>query len=330
LGLAAVAVAVAGWVALPHLDIEAQPDELAQGLAELDDATYAEKLLGSSGEVSIVLSGDDVASPAALNWAREAEAAVVRAHGDDVHPVLTMADLFGFLGDQATPEQVDAALQVMPRYLTSAVVTSDRSQGLLIFGVEFDSVDELGTLLGEVDAALPPAPEGISVDVVGLPVAAVRGLDLVSEGRLWMNIAGILAAGLVLLGLRSRRDALRALLTVVIATGWVVGLVYVMGGSLSPLTVAIGSLITATGCEFAVMLSRGLRGVATAALAGTVGYLVLGFSQLAVLRDFGLLLAAGVVCSFLAALVAERLVVPSRRTPTVVPALESPRQEVLT
>lgn len=333
----ALVLAALGWATLPGLDIEAQPEQLARGLDELADAEYAEQLLGSSGEVNIAVTGDDVLDPAVLAWAQEAETAIVRAHGDQLRPVLTMGDLFGFLGANATPEQVASATEVVPRYLTSAVVTSDRRHGLLIFGVEFDDVEELGSLLSSLDEVIPPAPAGVSVDVVGLPVAAARGLDLVSEGRLWMNIAGILAAVLVLaLGLRGWRDATRAALTVLIATGWVFSIVYLTTGSLSPLTVAIGSLTTAVGCEFAVMLARrsGLAGVATAALAGTAGYLVLGFSELAVLRDFGVFLAAGVACSFAAAVVTSGLF-PARtpfraHVPSAVDSPDRSLEEVLT
>jgi predicted RND superfamily exporter protein len=108
---------------------------------------------------------------------------------------------------------------------------------------------------------------------------------------------------------------------VLLATGWVGLIATLTTGSLNPLTVAIGSLVTATGCEFAVMLSarsdgRPVTRVLTAALAGTAGYLVLGASKLAVLRDFGLLLAAGVVCSLLAALLVHAVLGQPRRAPT--------------
>ncbi|MFA6300682.1 MAG: RND transporter, partial [Nocardioides sp.] len=333
-----LAASAAGWAVLPGLAIEAQPEQLAQGLPELGDAEYAEQVLGSTGEVSIVLRGDDVATPEVLSWSRGVQTRIVTELGDRVHPVLSLADLFRFLGDEPTPEQVQAALAVMPRYLTSAVLRSDGTEGLMVMGVEFDDVAELGRLLDGVEAATADPPAGVEVDVVGLPVAAVRGLHLVSDGRLAMNFAGIAAAALVLLvGLRSRRDALRGVLTIVLATGWVAALAWATTGSLNPLTVAIGSLTTATACEFAVMLGSGARGrsartVATAALAGTVGYLVLSFSELAVLRDFGLLLAASVGCSFLAALVVTRVLLPdtppSRNEPGAAPAPQ-PREEVL-
>ncbi len=316
-GSLAGGVAVLGWVVLPGLPVQAQPDELAQGLPELADSEYAESVLGSSGEVNILVRGQDLARPEVLAWLRHVEERVVRELGNRAHPVISTARLFRFLGENPTPAQVEAALSLMPSYLTSAVLRTDRTEAVLVLGVEFSDVADLGRLLESLDEITSAPPPGTDVEVVGLPVSAARGLDLVSEGRLWINVAGIVGAALVLLiGLRSARDTLAAVATVLVATGWLTLVVWATAGALSPLTVAIGSLVTATGVEFAVMLSareRGLKGlltVGTAALAGTVGYLVLALSQLAVLREFGLLLACGVACSFLAALVVTRIVLP--------------------
>jgi predicted RND superfamily exporter protein len=334
LAMAAVAVAAGGWAVLPTLDVEGQPDQLARGLDELHDAEYAEQKLGSSGEVSIRIRGKDLANPEVLRWTEQVRSQVVRQHGDELRPVLTLADLYHFLGTDPTQAQVDAAMEIMPRYLTSAVLRNDQSEALMVFGVKLRDVEEIGSLLDDVEKTLPDPPTGVEADLVGLPVAAARGLDLVSEGRTWMNIVGIgLALLVVLIGLRSARDTGRVLFTVLLAAGWVSGLVYLTAGSLSPLTVAIGSLTTATGCEFALMLARSghrdvLRNVGTAALAATAGYLVLGLSELAVLRDFGLLLGASVACSFLAAVVANRVLPDQPRAPEL-PAAEMAGRPVI-
>ena len=308
---AAATVAVAGLALLPRLDVETRPDQLAQGLPELADARHAEKVLGSGSEVSIVLRGQNVLRPEALRWAQRAEAAVVRGYGDAMRPIITMPDLLAFLGDKPTAQQIAAGSRLVPSYLLSAAVRPDNRAALLTFGVRLRDTDQQRVLLNEVREALPPTPKGFDAELVGLPVAAVRGLDLVSGGRGLINLVGIAVAGLVLVaGLPRRRDAGRAMLTVLLATGWVVALAWLVFGLLNPLTVAIGSLTVATGCEFAVMLAgasrrwdhRLWRSVTTAAVAGTVGYLVLALSGVAVLREFGLLLASSVALSYLAAL----------------------------
>jgi predicted RND superfamily exporter protein len=331
-GLIAVAglAALAGWLTLPGLTIEGQPEQLARGVEELGEAEYAEQKLGSSGEISIRLQGDDLTDPAVLAWTREARERLVLEFGDQVRPILSTADLFAFLGEDPEPTQIDAAIEIMPEYLTSAVLERNRSEALAVFGVKLRDVNETRVLLNDMERTLPPAPPGVEVELVGLPVAAAQGLDLVSDDGWLTSLAGIgLALAVVAIGLRRVGEVARAALTMLLASGWIAGIVALTTGTLNPLTVAIGSLATATSCEFAIMLARAggrgtLRGVGTAALAALVGYSVLGFSQLAVLRDFGLLLATSVGCSFVAASVAVLVIAP-RRAPVVPESLTPPR-----
>lgn len=318
----AVAASAVGWAVLPNLAIESRPHELAKGLPELAAMQHVQDVLGSAGEVAVVLKGKDAVTPRSLQWGHDAQKAIVRAHGDAVRPIVTAPDLLRFLGKESTPDQVKAAVEVLPDYLTSAVINPDRTELVMIFGIGLQDLEQQRALLNGVRSVLPSPPDGLRAEVVGLPVAAVRGLDLVSDGRVLMNMAGIAIAGLVLLiGLRNRGDAGRALLTVLLATGWVLCFAWAVIGTLNPLTVAIGSLTTATGCEFAVMLAGAGRqrrhslgwSVAIAALAGTAGYCVLAFSRVAVLAEFGLLLAAAVALSYLAALLVVRALPASPR-----------------
>jgi hypothetical protein len=317
--LVTAVVAGAGWTLLPRIGVDADPQRLAAGLSAIDDATHVQDVLGSSSELSIVVTGKDVLSPQALDWMQQANTAVVTGFGDRVQPVLSPAGLLRFLGSDPTPQQVAAGMDLIPGYLTSSVVRTDRTQALLVFGMRFDDVVAQRAVLGQLKTALPPLPAGLRADVVGVPVATARAYDLVAGGRILTTLSGIAAAGAVLLiGLRRRSDAWRAMLAGTLATGWGLAILWATGGALTPLTVTLGALTTAVGCEFAVLLAEARRtgnrallwGVACACANSAVGYLVLTASGLTVLRDFGLLLAAAVVLSYLAALLVVRLLPP--------------------
>ena len=336
--VAAAACAVGGWVALPDLDVESQPDQLAAGLPALDDARHAEDVIGSAGEVQILVRSSDVTSPEALAWMREVEGMTVRRFGDRLHPIVSPPSLLAFLGDDPTQPQIRAGLDQLPSYLRGAAIRNDRRQAVLSYGIELEDVDAQRALLGDLRSAMPEPPPGIEADLAGLPVVTARSYELVSGDRYVEGLAGIAAAGLVLLvGLRRRSDALRAVLAASLATGWGFAGAWLLGVSLTPLTVALGSLATATACEFTVLLGAARaaraallgRSVLVAAMAATCGYLALAFSGLAVIRDFGLFLAATVLLSLLAAHVI-RLVIPAR-LPTPAPPVHEPetsREEV--
>jgi predicted RND superfamily exporter protein len=308
--VAAVVVAALGWVALPRLSVSANPVDMARGLPALADARTVESTLGASGEIAVRLSGPDVLSPEGLRWSTDASAVLRDRFRDQLPEVVGVSGLFSFLGPDPTPGQVRTALEAMPSYLSSAVVRPDRGVSLLIHGLKLQDLGTQERLLADVNAALPAVPRGYTADVVGLPVAAVRGYQVLLEDRYLANLAGIGVAGLVLvIGLRRRWDAARAVTAAVLATGWGLGLIWLLGLGLSPLTMALGSLVGVTGCEFVVLLSESRRraqswlwrSVAVACATSVLGYLALAASRLWLVREFGLVLGVAVGLSYLAA-----------------------------
>jgi hypothetical protein len=307
-----ILVAAVGWALLPHVDVAARPDQLAAGLPAISDATHAEDVLGSSGETQILLRGPDAASPEALRWMRQTEDATVLQFGDRLRPIVSLPDQLRFLGPDPSAAEIGSALDLVPGYLSSSVLRSDHREAVMSFGLRLQDIGDQQVLLDGLRASLPPTPPGMTAEVTGLPVAAVRAYALIEKDLYLANAAGIVAAGLVLLiGLRRRGHALRAILAAALATGWGLALVMLLGVSLNPLTVALGSLTTATACEFTIMLihrsrtaqvsRRRFTTVIVAASAAALGYLALAGSQLTVIRELGVLLAAAVGLSLAAA-----------------------------
>jgi predicted RND superfamily exporter protein len=310
----AAVLAGAGWAVLPGLAVEARPDRLAAGLPTLDDTRVAERVLGASGEVSVRVRADDVLRPDLLAWFSRAEERLVVRFGDRLRPVVSPARLLSWLGPDPTPQQIDAALGVLPRYLTGASIRSDRREAVAVFGLRLGDLSRQAALLAQVKRALPPAPAGAEVELTGLPVAAARAYELLSGGRLAASLAGPALTGIVLVVLlRRRRQALAAVAGAVLAIGWGVLALRVAGLGLSPLTIGMGSLTAAVGAEFTVFAlerrAAGLvapwPGVLAAALTSAAGFASLSLSRLEMLREFGLVLAGSV----LLALAAARLVV---------------------
>lgn len=315
----AASLALVGWVALPRVNVAADPTDLAAGLPALNDASIVESALGASGEISVRLSGPDTLSADALRWASATQDVLATRFAEQLRPVVGVPNLFGFLGADPTPGQVDSAVALIPPYLSSSIVKPDRSAALLMYGVRLQDLGAQQRMLRDVTAALPPPPLGFKAEVVGLPVAAARGYQLLLDDRYLANLAGIVIAGLVLaLGLRRRWDAARAVAAALLATGWGLGVIWALGLALSPLTIGLGSLVSVTGCEFVALLTEARRtarrwlwrSVGIACATSVLGYLALVPSRLWVVREFGLVLGAAVVLSYLAAKLVVWLVPP--------------------
>lgn len=333
-------VAVGGWATLPFLPLQTSVDALSAGLPAVSDATRVEQILGSGGELAVVLRSTDgkgdVLTPQAWTWMTTAQQSIVRLHGDQARPALSAPTLLSFLGPTPDQEQIRAGVRLLPPYLTGAVLRPDGQVAVLSFGVRLDDLDRLRELTDAITAELPPAPPGFVAEVSGLPAVAVQGYELVSTDRYLAGTAGLVAAALVLgVGLRHRRDALRAALAAVLATGANLFLLWGFGIPLNPLTVALGSLTAAVGCEFTVMTCDAVRtrdprlrtAVTLAALTSGTGFAVLALSDLALMREFGLLLALSVLLSYLAARVVVRAFPPAHGTAE--PARSTPAREKL-
>lgn len=318
-GAGVLALALAGWALLATMPLQTNIQDLARGLPAMADADHVQDVIGTNGELNVVLRATgapgaapaDVRSPQAWQWMENAQQQIVVNHGDALNPVLSPPGLLDFLGTNPTADQIAAGLRLMPDSLTSAVVRGDGRVANMSYGVSLNDLGELASVTSQVRSELPPPPPGMTAELAGLPTVAVRGYQIVSSDRYLASAAGVVAAGLVLaLGLRRRVDALRAVAAAVIATGASLLLLWATGTALSPLTVALGSLTAAVGCEFTVMVSQSVRqadrslrrAVALAAGTSAIGYAVLAVSPLALMREFGLLLAASVGLSYAAAL----------------------------
>lgn len=322
---AVAVIAIAGWAMLPKLSVQSDLEDLVDGLPALAQAERVEHVLGASGEIALVMQGDDVTSPEALAWMRQARDMAVTRYGDLMHPGLSVPELLGFLGPSPSPKQIEAGVRLLPPYLSGAVLRPDAREAVMYFGVDFNDVAGLGQLRDGLMDQLPPPPRGYEVELTGLPILAARGYQLVSDNRYLINGVGIAAAGFVLaLALSRRKDAVRAVTTAVLATGVCFFALWLTRTSLSPITVAVGPLVSAVGCEFTVLLSEAVRrrdrrlrqSVMLVAMVSAIGYLVLGLSVLAAIQQFGLLLAASVLLSLVTAMVVVSATTAAEQWPT--------------
>ena len=312
--LVPVLAAVGGWAVFPSLSLQSDFTSLASGLPEYDEARGVERVLGASGEVALVVRGDDVLDAESFAWMSQTRRDVIARHGDELSAVLSPADVLSFLGGEPDASQVDAAVRLLPPYLASSVVSPDRRMAVMTYGVDLDDVARLSVLRDHLEEVAASAPSSVDVEVAGLPMVAVSAQEAMDDERLLGAVLGIVAAGLALLALLpERRVALVAMLSAALASGLVALGVAVTGTALTPMTAGLGSLTAAVACEFTVLLAlaqrRGdrmlARAVDLAAAASATGYAVLAVSDLGLIRGFGVLLAVTVAV----ALGASRLLV---------------------
>ncbi|HLI60364.1 MAG TPA: MMPL family transporter [Solirubrobacteraceae bacterium] len=320
-----VVLAVGGWVADSHTPVQSDITKLVpQSTPAIHDLHTLEAATGVSGEIDVAVRARDVATPAVVAWMSRYESELLRRFGgsDCAHatlcPALSLPDLFsttggsGAVGSTPTRPQIDALLDAVPAYFSSAVITRDRREATLAFGIRLMPLSRQQRVVAAMRARLHPPP-GVRAALTGVPVlAAEADAALASPGRRLLTVlAGLVAVALVLLVVfRHPGRALAPMIPIVLATGWSALVLYALGIPLNPMSATLGALVIAISTEFSVLLSERVRqeraagAPAAAALAGAyrstgsavlvsgvtavAGFGVLVVSDIAMLRDFGL------------------------------------------
>ncbi len=339
-----LAVAAVGWGLDTQTRVETDITKLVpQSLGSLQALNTLERTTGVGGEISLLVSGRNLATPAAIEWMTGYQAAMLRRFGYSsgrgcgrarLCPAFSLPDLFRGTGSgsskqKLTQAQVSGLLAVIPPYFSQAVITPDRRVATLAFGIRTMGLDQQQRLIEQMRSRLNP-PAGLTAELVGLPVLAAQSGSQVADPwrRLATLLAGLAAVALVLLA-AFRGDLRRALVPVApvaLASGWSALILFAVRIPLNPMSVTLGALVIAIATEFSVLLSErhrqerlaghdtvealrrayGRTGAAVAASGVTAiaGFGVLVLSDIRMLRDFGLVTLIDLSVSLVGVLVA--------------------------
>jgi predicted RND superfamily exporter protein len=340
----ALVVAAAGWALGTRTEVISDIRELVpRGLPELENVDELQEATGVSGEVDVTVTAPDISDPELIAWMRDFKARVLERAGFEgaptscieqetrLCPSISLPDVFG--SDDAVPsrDRVRGVLALLPRYFSQAVASLDQpvadpkaneqrsyaGTAVIAFGIKVMPFDEQKELIDGIRAEIDPAgegngpPDGVSAEVVGLPVLAADANSALSENRYLLTLAGLAAVALALLAAyRSLRRALVPLIPIVFATGWSALGLAAIGVPLNPMSATLGALVIAIATEFSVLIAarfeeerradirpaEALRlayartgaAVLASGLTAIAGFAALIATDIRMLRDFGL------------------------------------------
>jgi uncharacterized protein len=241
----------------------------------------------------------------------------------EICPEISLPDfLYGDSTSAPSQSRIRTDLRLLPHYVSQAMVSTDPktgkpgNTGVITFGIKVMPFDQQKALIDDIrNQVNPPGgetpPPGVTADVLGLPVLAADANSSLSGSRYLVTLAGLLAVALVLIAVyRSIRRALVPLIPIALATGWSSLILWITGVPLNPMSATLGALVIAIATEFSVLLSaryyeeRGAGGslgealrrafartgaaVAASGVTAIAGFAVLAFTNIRMLRDFGL------------------------------------------
>ncbi len=266
-----------------------------------------------------------------------------RSDQTQICPEISLPDfLYGERQGPPSERRIKTDLRLLPDYISQAIVTRDPATGkpgntgVITLGIRVMPFDQQKRLIDDIRAQINPPgsgndpPPGVTAQVVGLPALAADANSSLSGSRYLVTIVGLLAVALVLAAVyRSASRALIPLIPIALATGWSSLVLWLTGVPLNPMSATLGALVIAIATEFSVLLSaryheersrggpigealrRAYARTGTAVLASGItaiaGFAVLVFTDIRMLRDFGLV----TVLDLAVALVGVLIVLPA-------------------
>ncbi len=318
--LVGLLLALLGWVADTQTSVQSDITKLVpSGTPALRNLRTLEGVTGVSGEIDVTVRAQNVASPEAITWMTNYEQSLLAHYGyveargcghAILCPALSLPDLFPS-GSSQSQSSIDSFLSAVPPYFSQAVISPDRQEAALAFGIRLMPLARQQQVIDYMRSRLDPPP-GVHAELAGLPVLASEADRSLSSSarRLLTLVVGLVLVGAVLLAVFRRAErALVPLIPIALATGWSALIVFAIGIPLNPMSATLGALVIAISTEFSVLLSerfrqeraaghemavalrRTYRSTGAAVLASGItaiaGFGVLIVSDITMLRDFG-------------------------------------------
>jgi uncharacterized protein len=337
-----LALAALGWGLDTQTQVQTDIAKLApQSLSSLHNLSALERATGVGGEIDLMVSSDAATKPATIEWMSSYESAILKRFGyssskgcghAQLCPAFSLPDLFQT--SEGTPaklseKRVRGLLAAIPPYFSQDVISADHRSATLAFGIRSMPLQQQQHVIEGMRADLHP-PAGVSARLVGLSVlAAQAGAQIASPWRRVLTLLAALAAVAIVLLIAFRGDRRRALVPlapIVLATGWSALVLFALRIPLNPMSVTLGALVIAISTEFSVLLSERQRqeraaghstvqalrraythtgaAVAASGVTAITGFGVLTLSEIAMLRDFGLVTLVDLSVSLVGVLVA--------------------------
>jgi hydrophobe/amphiphile efflux-3 (HAE3) family protein len=303
----------------------------------IKDLDYLGDHAGTTSELGVYIQADNLFDDKTAAFVNTLARDQIAKHPAVLTNASSLVTTVGYLLDvpgakmvPPTGDDVRAAYAVAPAAIRGSTVNLSSPGGTagamnLIFQTGPSSLVQRAVVVNDIRATVQP-PAGVRATPSGLAVVGTSLLDNIGHNRALLTYYALIGVFLVLLiRYLSIVKALLSVVPVLIAVGLTSLIARGSGLELSPLTAVSGPLVIALCTEFTTLIvqrhleeralglapraavdeaaARTGRAFLVSAAAAVVGILVLAFSPLPLLRDFGLIVALNVAVALLSALV---------------------------
>jgi uncharacterized protein len=306
-----VGLASAGFMADPYIGVQTDIETfMPQDLQALTDIHTIRNAVGTTDQIVVYLSANNVLSETNLAWLKAKSQSILSDHKDAVVSIKSVDSLITLItSDQATPyATVIQLINELPETQRAMFVSVDDQETVMLINTKHLSTSDNKALIAALQDELSNSP--FTHSITGKSVLDVEMVQGLTSGRINMTLLGL---GLVFMALlliyRNFVKAILPIVPVILIIGISSGVMYITGIKFTPITATLGALILGMGTEMTVMLMEryveerhdGLakidamvvsvtmigKAIVASGLTTVGGFAVLLFSSFLILKDFG-------------------------------------------
>ncbi|WP_245680571.1 efflux RND transporter permease subunit [Bacillus marinisedimentorum] len=257
--LVAIVTAAAGIWGDMQTGVETDVETfMPQDTQELEDIHRLRDILGTTDQVSVMYSADNVLDEEALEWTEEMTGSLKNEFPSVVVDTNSLTVLLKQANDGDMPDQEETAdiLADLPEEQLKLFVNEERDSAVLTVGIKHLEAEELQNFISGMEEYVSESqPEGIDATVTGKSVLDVEMVTALTTGRYKMTLLGMGLVFMVLLMIyRHPVKAFIPLLPIMFIVGWSGGIMYLYDIHYTPLTATLGALIIGIGTEFTILI----------------------------------------------------------------------------
>lgn len=229
---------------------------MPQNNQELKDIHKLRDIIGTTDQVSIMYSSNNVLEDKTINWTNEMTESLKREFPDVVVDTKSITSVLKQTNEGNLPGNPGEKVKDIPEDQLKLFINEGKTKGVITVGIKHLEASELKSFISNLESFVTQSQaDTVSTTVTGKSVLDVEMVSSLTTGRHKMTLIGI---GLVFLGLlliyRHPVKAFIPLLPILFIIGWSGGIMYLFDIRYTPLTATLGALIIGIGTEFTILI----------------------------------------------------------------------------
>jgi uncharacterized protein len=231
---------------------------MPQDTQELKDIHKLREILGTTDQVSIVYTGENVFDQPTVEWVHSITESLVSEFDEVVVDTKSITSVLKQQNEGELPsdDELQDQLKEIPENQLKMMVNDNQTKGVITVGIKHLEAEPLKGFIESLNEYLSEERlSTLDITITGKSVLDVEMISSLTTGRYKMTLLGM---ALVFLGLfaiyRHPVKAFIPLIPIIFIVGWSGAVMFLLGIKYTPLTATLGALVIGIGTEFTILM----------------------------------------------------------------------------